>query len=575
MATDEARLNAAGAGDEIILNSPPYSVNVSLVLAEGTTAKEYGDVSFVPGGAVLPTLCKHKSKKMSCLIPGFAVVVVTTTSHGTDLATAMTFYKAQGRTMRRVLACLNNPSGSLRISYEAVFVFLSRVKLGGHAKITPLHPGCNWDHLKELRPADNCIAYLNGFMPDGSWSKNRAKQALDEIKRARDSEAQEGKGKKMAKKQSKRKEAEKKPVPRASKFHKATQRPFLQAAPAFAAESPPPKGKGGKKRCVPKEAKKPPLKKGKAAQLPANEVVEIQDSDDEDGDEPGATLVVWVLSGDADEEASRESQQALLSWPHQPCSQDAANFKRELSSSEAMTVNAAFALNHLGDAGIVSLASGAGGSSVDISARHFCRLKPRCWLTDEIVNVLMSIFRAENSAAVASVTARRRSHFFSSFFLQRIAAFVGHGFDETAARRWAAKCPGGDILSLENIFVPVHVSNCHWAFAVISPENMTISYFDSLGGTGISYLRILRRFVIVVAGDRTNIRMWRLVAGNSGSMPQQQNGFDCGVFMCAMVRFLATGGTNGSTHPFEQRDICLIRRRFAYLILSMGTRIEF
>ena len=118
------------------------------------------------------------------------------------------------------------------------------------------------------------------------------------------------------------------------------------------------------------------------------------------------------------------------------------------------------------------------------------------------------------------------------------------------------------------------MSNCHWAFAVISPENMTISYFDSLGGTGISYLRILRRFVIVAAGDRTDIRMWRLVAGNSGSMPQQQNGFDCGVFMCAMVRFLATGGTNGSTHPFEQRDICLIRRRFASLILSMGTRIE-
>ena len=187
----------------------------------------------------------------------------------------------------------------------------------------------------------------------------------------------------------------------------------------------------------------------------------------------------------------------------------------------------------------------------------------------------MSIFRAENSAAVASGTARRRSHFFSSFFLQRIAAFVGRGFDETAARRWAAKCPGGDILSLESIFVPVHVSNCHWAFAVITPENMTISYFDSLGGTGISYLRILRRFVIVGAGDRTDIRMWRLREGNSSSMPQQENGFDCGVYMCAMVRFLATGGTNGSTHPFEHRDICLIRRRFAYLILSMGTRIEF
>jgi len=143
-------------------------------------------------------------------------------------------------------------------------------------------------------------------------------------------------------------------------------------------------------KSVPKEAKKPPLKKGKAAQLPANAVVEIQDSDIEDGDEPGATLVVWVLSGDADDEASRESQQALLSWPDQPCSQDAANFKKKLSGFEARAVDAAFALNHLGDAGIVSLASVAGGSSVDISARHFCRLKPRCLLTDEIVNVLMS-----------------------------------------------------------------------------------------------------------------------------------------------------------------------------------------
>jgi hypothetical protein len=47
------------------------------------------------------------------------------------------------------------------------------------------------------------------------------------------------------------------------------------------------------------------------------------------------------------------------------------NFKRQLSGPEAIAVNAAFALKHLRDAEIVSLASGAGGSSVDISARHF------------------------------------------------------------------------------------------------------------------------------------------------------------------------------------------------------------
>jgi hypothetical protein len=44
-----------------------------------------------------------------------------------------------------------------------------------------------------------------------------------------------------------------------------------------------------------------------------------------------------------------------------------------------------------------------------------------------------------------------------------------------------------------------------------------------------------------------------------------------GVFMCAMVRFLATGGSDA----FVQSDIARIRRRFAYLILSMGTRVGF
>ena len=72
--------------------------------------------------------------------------------------------------MSRVLACLNKPSGSLGISFEAAFVFLSRVKYGGHAKITPLYPGCNWGNTGGLSPADTYIDNLNGFTPGGSWS---------------------------------------------------------------------------------------------------------------------------------------------------------------------------------------------------------------------------------------------------------------------------------------------------------------------------------------------------------------------------------------------------------------------
>ena len=111
----------------------------------------------------------------------------------------------------------------------------------------------------------------------------------------------------------------------------------------------------------------------------------------------------------------------------------------------------------------------------------------------------------------------------------------------------------------------------HWAFAVISPRDIKISYFDSIGGSGIHYLRILRKLVRVLAGGRTDLAKWTLVKGTSDSMPQQDNSYDCGVFMCAMVRFLATGGSDA----FVQSDIARIRRRFAYLILSMGTRVGF
>ena len=114
-----------------------------------------------------------------------------------------------------------------------------------------------------------------------------------------------------------------------------------------------------------------------------------------------------------------------------------------------------FAKKERGVSAVVSLASGIGGSSVGIPARHFSSLMPKRLVTDEVVNTLISIFQAKNTAAVASGAAQRRSHFCSSFFLQQRIAFGVSGFDENSARRWAEKCPGGDIRSLERAFVPV------------------------------------------------------------------------------------------------------------------------
>jgi len=43
--------------------------------------------------------------------------------------------------MERVLGCLNKTPELPVITYEGLFVFLSRVKRGEHCKILPLHAG--------------------------------------------------------------------------------------------------------------------------------------------------------------------------------------------------------------------------------------------------------------------------------------------------------------------------------------------------------------------------------------------------------------------------------------------------
>ena len=172
--SDTSRVNDAAPGTNVLLQNPPYSVNIELLERDPA---EFQDASLFPDRVVIPVLAS-RTKTDKCFLPGCGQFSVQSKYHVCDFGSAFTFYKAQGKTMKRVLADLNNPPENPKISYESVFVFMSRVKLGEHAKILPLHGGKTWDHLIPLRPANNLIAYLNGFQADGSWSSAAAKAAL-------------------------------------------------------------------------------------------------------------------------------------------------------------------------------------------------------------------------------------------------------------------------------------------------------------------------------------------------------------------------------------------------------------
>ena len=206
---DAAAIARAGPGDVVNI-SQPHTVNFEI---DCPRPDAYWDVTIVRGRAVVPIRAYSQEVK-SQYVRGQGLTTVKAMSHGVSLAASSTFYKAQGafahvdisgilrlhnsnshtqthththtsrtagRSMSRVLADLNQPTQSPYITFEAAFVFFSRVSYASHAKVLPLQAGAIWDHLWRLQPSKFTIAYLNGFVPGRSGFNPELAQAALEV----------------------------------------------------------------------------------------------------------------------------------------------------------------------------------------------------------------------------------------------------------------------------------------------------------------------------------------------------------------------------------------------------------
>ncbi len=184
---DAARLARARPGEAVEIQQP-FSINVELV---GVPPSRYADCTVIPGHAVLPVTRMTEAVK-SVYISGQGSVDLEVTDHNFDLGLSGTFYKAQGRNMKLVLADLNLWPSLPYLSFPAVFVWLSRVSYMADCRAMPLHPGGDWEHLSKLRVSENLVAWMNGFQGgDGGWCPIKAKAARDAY---RDGEELPGKG---------------------------------------------------------------------------------------------------------------------------------------------------------------------------------------------------------------------------------------------------------------------------------------------------------------------------------------------------------------------------------------------
>uniref|UniRef100_A0A0D9VV62 Ubiquitin-like protease family profile domain-containing protein n=1 Tax=Leersia perrieri TaxID=77586 RepID=A0A0D9VV62_9ORYZ len=177
-------------------------------------------------------------------------------------------------------------------------------------------------------------------------------------------------------------------------------------------------------------------------------------------------------------------------------------------------------------------------SNIEITKEKFWCLRTRGWLNDEVINLYLELLKER---AEREPERFLKCHFFNTFFYKKLACGKT-GYDYESVRRWTTPNRlGYELVQCEKIFVPVHIG-MHWCLAIINMKDRSFQYLDSLGSVDHVVLNILARYIMDELNDKSNIKVdtssWLEIRE---SIPLQQNGWDCGMFMLKFIDFHSRG----------------------------------
>jgi len=206
-------------------------------------------------------------------------------------------------------------------------------------------------------------------------------------------------------------------------------------------------------------------------------------------------------------------------------------------------------------------------SNIDIKYEDLERILPGVWLNDELINCYMSIINDESKKIENNYP---KVHCFNTFFNVMLLN-NGKGYNYQRVAKWTKLI---DIFALDYVIIPIHVGGNHWCLGVINFRDKRLEYYDSMGGKNPGCIKNLKQYVMdehqAKKGTPIDMEDWTVYTPGH-SIPQQNNAYDCGVFMCQFAESLASGN---SVENVNQADMPYYRKRMMLEILSNNRHFD-
>ena len=123
-----------------------------------------------------------------------------------------------------------------------------------------------------------------------------------------------------------------------------------------------------------------------------------------------------------------------------------------------------------------------------------------------------------------------------------------------------------NIFSFNLLPIPVHLTD-HWILVVVNNSCHSILSYDSDGGSHIKICQKVQEYLSLESKDKSKPLAAKYEIRESGEIPQQVNGDDCGLFVLLFARKLLRGQDLQSIDPHDTR---MSRLKVAWEIANLA-----